>query len=147
MKRLIAAVLMLFASAPAVACQPGDFFADVLLWGEEAVAGLVFSSCARDADLKLRVTINSRNFAPLATALIKVKVPAGQSAVFEGKLPKRKLARAVFDHRQIWVLSAGVAASSAAAEADRPPALPASAFAELASLEPDLAQRLADPAP
>jgi hypothetical protein len=137
MKRLVAALLMLSGSVPTFACQPGDFFADVLLWGEASVAGLVFSGCERDAELKLRVTINSRNFAPLGTALIKVTVPAGQSVVFEGKLPKRKLARSVFDHRQIWVIAAGAARGPAAANDDRPPALPAAAFAELAAAEPD----------
>lgn len=136
MKGLIVIVLLLLGSAEAHACRADDFFADVLLWGESSFAGLVFNGCARDADLKLRVRIYTKNFALLATATVKVSVPAGASAVFEGQFPRRKMAAAIADHRQVWVVGSSIVSRPATIANDRLPALPAEAFAELAAVAP-----------
>lgn len=136
MKGLIAISLFLIGSAQALACRTDDFFADVLLWGESKYAGLVFNACGSDADLKLRVRIYSKNFAPLATATVKVSVPAGGTAVFDGQFPRRKMNLAVPDNRRVWVIASSIVSRPASTAEERMPGLPAEAFAEMAAVVP-----------
>ncbi|MGH8677213.1 MAG: hypothetical protein ACREUQ_02525 [Burkholderiales bacterium] len=105
MKSLIAVVVLFFASLNAFACQPEDFAADVVLWGESAFAGVVLSRCPHDAELTIRVRIVSRHFAPVGTTTIVARVPAGEAAVFEGQFPPKKMAYAVAQNSQTRVLN------------------------------------------
>ncbi len=140
MRGVIAGAVCLLMSAGAPACQPEDFFADVLMWGESSFAGLIFSGCPKDARLKIKVRINSKNYAPLATEWVEVRVPARDTVAFQGAFPKRKMAWAVPDHRQVWIVGASIA-PAVVRPAAAPDPLPASAFAELAALTPAYGRR------
>lgn len=105
MKSLIAVAVLYFASLNAIACGPDDFAADVFLWGESAFAGVILSGCAHDAEVKVKVRIVSRHFAPLGSTIVVAHVPAGRMSWFDGSFPPKKMGQAVPLHSQARVLS------------------------------------------
>jgi hypothetical protein len=132
---LIGCVSVVLCSA-AQACEPDDFLAEVVVWHESTFAGVVLSRCARDAEVTLRVRLSAERAVWIGSTKIVVHAPAHRPAVFEGRFPAKKIARANPRFNTTRVLAARVLPEVEPA-ASSEPGLPVADFAELAHADTD----------
>jgi hypothetical protein len=112
------------------ACQPDDFLAEVVVWGESRFAGVVMSRCAQDAEVTLRVRLMAERAVWVGTTKVVVHAQAQRPSVFEGSFPAKKIARANPRFNSTQVMTAR--ALPAAPSTPIPQAMPIVDFAELA---------------
>lgn len=115
----------------AQACQRDEFLADVIVWGESAFAGIVFSRCARDAEVTLRVRLSAERAVWIGSTKVVVRAHAHRPTVFDGRFPAKKIARANPRFNSTHVLDARVLPEFEPAQTDEP-GMPVADFMELA---------------
>lgn len=129
-RSVLVAWLSLGLCGAANACQPDDFLAEVVMWGESRFAGVVMSRCAQDAEVTLRVRLMAERAVWVGTTKVVVQAQAQRPSVFEGSFPAKKMARANARYNSTQVMTAR--AVPAAPLTPIPQAMPMVDFAELA---------------
>lgn len=141
-RTLLGTCLGLALCGAAQACQRDEFLAEVVVWGEAAFAGVVFSRCARDAEVTLRVRLSAERAVWVGSAKLVVRAQANRPTVFEGRFPPSKIARANPRFNSTRVLAARPLPEIEPATGTDEPSLPVVDFMELAYA---IAHRLSRP--
>ncbi|MEX0959649.1 MAG: hypothetical protein WDZ63_10220 [Burkholderiales bacterium] len=115
----------------AQACQRDEFLAEVIMWGESTFAGVVFSRCARDAEVTLRVRLSAERAVWIGSTKVVVRAYAHRATVFDGRFPASKIARANPRFNSTHVLNVRVLPEFEPAQTHKP-GMPVADFMELA---------------